>query len=185
MEMKIIRISLIARLFVVCFSFSLQSAQVTIPVTKTATLDSSDKDSGCLLFKFDLPEGLNGAFIDYAELLFQVEPEPSTSRRVVLGGFPLTKEWNEDNLSWTDIGSAYIDTLMATCLSSKQQDGLTSLDITEIARLWAEGKTSNFGLILRDLDRRDGKLKLEQSSHFSEGMKAEVRIFYTASQIKK
>ncbi len=183
--MKIIRIFLIAALFVVCFNFSAQSAQVIIPVSKTATIDSLSKDSGSLLFKFDLPEELNGVFIDYAELLFEVEPEPTSSRRVVLGGFPLSKDCKLDNLSWTDISSACIDTLMATCLSSKQQDGLTSLDITEIARLWVEKEISNFGLLLMDLDRPDGKLKLEQNPNLPDGIKAQVRIFYTARKLNK
>lgn len=183
--MKRTRILLIAVSFILFAALGVESAQLTIPVTQTATVDSLSKDSGSLLFKFDLPEELNGAFIDYAELLFRLEPEPSTSHRLVLAGFPLKKDWNEDNLSWNEISSAYVDTLMATCLISREDEPPTWLDITEIVRLWVEQKIANFGVVLMDLDRPDGKLKLEQSSHFPEGIKAQVRIFYTAREVQK
>jgi len=187
--MKIIKLLLIAALFIVCFSFSVQSAQVTIPVTNGATIDSTSSDAGRLLFKFALPQELDGACIDYAELLFEVKPEPSSTRRIVIGGFALNKDWDARSISWTEPwtsdGGDYIDTLMATCLNSKEEKRLTSLDITEIVRLWVEEKVSNFGLILMDSDRENGKLKLQQSSILPEGVKAQVRVFYTAGAVNK
>lgn len=186
--MKKTRILFISASFFLFLSFSVQSAELTISVTQTATIDSISSDAGRLLFKFDLPEELNDAFIDYADLLFKGEPQPSSSRRVVIGGFPLFKDWDEENVSWTkpwaDDGGDYIDTLMATCLNSKVENNLTSLDITEIVTLWAEEKISNFGLILMDLDRSDGKLKLLQSSKLPQGIKGQVRVFYTGMEKK-
>lgn len=187
--MERIRILLIGISLFVFLCFSIHAAQVNFSVVQTATIDSTSSDAGRLLFKFDLPEELDEAFIDYAELLFKAEPKPASLRRVVVGGFPLTKDWNEGNVSWTnpwtDDGGDYIDTIMATCLNSKEEARLTSLDITEILRLWIEEEISNFGLVLMDLDREDGKLKLQQSSKLPEGIKAEIRIFYTPRKVDK
>jgi hypothetical protein len=187
--MKRTGIFLIAISLFTFLGFSVQAAQLNISVSQTATIDLTNSDAGRLLFKFDLPQELSKGFIDYAELIFKSEPEPSSSNRVIISGFPLTKSWDEKSVSWTNPwttgGGDYLDTIMATCLNPKQKTRLTSLDITEIVRMWVEEIIPNYGLILMDADRVDGKLKLQQSPKLPEGIKAQVRIFYTPRKIDK
>lgn len=176
-------------LVIISFTLDAQAAEVTVSVTQAATIDSQCLDAGRLLFKFDLPKELNGAFIDYAEVIFKAEPIPVSSRRAVIGGFPLSNDWNESSVSWnypwSSDGGDYVDTIMASCLVSDSEQRLTSLDVTEILRLWVEKKISNFGLILMDLDRADGKLKLQETTMLPQGAKAQVRVFYTGPEVKK
>ena len=187
--MKRTGIFLIAISLFTFLSFGIQAAQLNIPVSHTATIDSISSDAGRILLKFDLPEELDKAFIDYAEVFFKAEPNPSSTHRVVISGFPLTRSWDKQTVSWsspwTNDGGDYVDTIMVTCLDSKQESKLTSLDITGIVRLWIEEEISNFGLILMDSDREDGKLKLQESSKLPEDIKAQVRIFYTPRKIGK
>ena len=185
--MKRMRIFLITVSFFIFLSLGVQAAQLNITVSQTATIDSTNSDAGRLIFKFDLPEELSKGFIDYAELVFKSKPELLSSHSVIISGFPLTKSWDEENVSWTNPwttgGGDYLDTIMATCLNPKQKTRLTSLDITQIVRMWVEEKIPNYGLILMDADRVDGKLKLQQSLKLPEGTKAQVRIFYTPKEV--
>jgi len=161
------------------------SAEVTIPVSQTAVICSGfDSNYGRLLFKFDLPKELDSAFIDYAEIVFKAEPEPSyaDAKLVVVGAFPVTNDWTADNvtwsLPWSNPGGDYIDSIYDSALLLKSDGYEIGLDITQITRLWAEKSLSNYGLILLAVDP-DCFLKLSHHSSFEKNGNVEVKIYYT------
>lgn len=178
-----------AALMVVSLPLNAQAGEKIIPVTETATIDPYTANAGRLLFRFDLPEDLDGAFIDYAELLFKVDSEPPSSHCIVIGGFPVSTDWDQETVSWsnpwTNTGGDHLDTVMATCLDSRTENRLTSLDITEIVKFWVEKKIDNFGVILLDLDPAEKKLKLQETTLLPQGTQAQVRIFYTGPEVKR
>lgn len=165
------------------FASFLNGAELNIEVTKTATIDSTNSSAyGRLLFKFELPSHLEKSSIDYAELIFKAEPNISNTRLVVLSAYPLTRDWEENNVSWnspwTDEGGDYIDTLGLSGLLLKSKDYKIALDITEILRLWVDNSLSNYGLILIPLEP-EYSLKLLHHPDLSDDVDAKVRIFYT------
>ncbi len=179
-------------LLVICFFFLfaafLNGAELKIEVIKTATIDSTNKSFyGRLLFKFDLPSQLEEGFIDYAEIIFKSEPNMSNARTVVLGAYPLTRDWEENDVAWdspwTDEGGDYIDSLGLSGLLLKSKDYRIALDITQIVRLWVKKSLSNYGLVLIPLES-EYSLKLLHHPDLPDDVNAEVRIFFTAKEKK-
>jgi len=161
------------------------SAEVTIPVSQTAVICSGfDSNYGRLLFKFDLPKELDSAFIDYSEIIFKAEPEPSYSnaKLIVIAAYPLSRDWSADNVSWTspwtNPGGDYIDSIYCSALLFKSEDYQIGLDITPLVRLWIDNSLSNYGLILLPLGS-DCSLKLSRHSSLENNANALVKIYYT------
>lgn len=182
------KILLLSICFFFLFANLLNAGELTIKVTKKATIDSTNSsDYGRLLFKFDLPSQLKKSFIDYAEIVLKTEPDISNARLVALFAYPLTKNWEENNVSWnspwTSEGGDYIDSLGFSGLLLKSKDYRIALDITEIVRLWVNKSLSNYGLILFPLEP-EYSLKLLHHPDLSENVDAEVRIFYTGKDKK-
>jgi len=163
----------------------LNSAELTIPVSQTAVICSGfDSNYGRLLFKFDLPKELDSAFIDYSEIIFKAEPEPSYSnaKLIVIGAFPLSRDWSVDYVFWSapwlNPGGDYIDSIYCSALLLKSDDYEIGLDITQIVRLWGENSLFNYGLILMSLGS-ECPFKFSHHSSLEKNANAEVKIYYT------
>ena len=141
-------------------------------------------DAGRILVKFDLPEQLTGALIDYAELMFTATPDTGLGYICILGAFPVTKSWQSGVVSWSggwdNAGGDYTDSSYACSLIRTSPDQITRIDISEIVQSWVDGDLPNFGLIIMPLENPNRFLKLHSTQGFAPNVKAKVRIFYTA-----
>jgi hypothetical protein len=173
-------------LVVLAFSVIAESAYLETSVTQVATISpNQSSDFGRLLFKFDLPEQLNGVIIDYAELIFIATPDTGSSYICLMGAYPLTRNWESANLSWsggwTTPGGDFTDTIYSSSLIRSSTERLTRIDITDIMQMWMDGTITNYGLMVIPLEDSARFLKLHANSAWSPEVKAKVRIFYTIS----
>ncbi len=173
-----------AILFLLVLCASANSAYWEDSVSTLGTIaPNQGAEFGRLLFKFDLPNELDGAVIDYAELIFTATPDTGTSYICLMGVFPVSTSWESANLSWssgwTNSGGDYVDSIFSTCLIRRSEDKLTRADITDVAQLWADGTLPNYGLIVMPLEDLGRYLKLHESSSLPQGVKAKVRVFYS------
>jgi hypothetical protein len=171
-------------LVVLAFSVSAKSAYWETSVTQVATISPNpSSDFGRLLFKFDLPDQLNGSTIDYAELLFTATADTGSSYICLMGAYPLTKNWESANLSWSDgwttAGGDFADSIYSCCLIRNSTELLTQMDITDIVQMWVDGTLTNYGLIVMPLEDSNRFLKLHTNPQLSLDAKAKVRIFFT------
>jgi hypothetical protein len=140
-------------------------------------------DAGRILVKFELPEQLNGALIDYAELMFTATPDTGSGYICILGAFPVTKNWESGVVSWSggwdNAGGDYTDSMYACSLIRTSPDLITRIDISGIVQSWVDGDLPNYGLIIMPLENPNRFLKLHSTPGFAPNIKAKVRIFYT------
>ncbi|MFQ6002927.1 MAG: DNRLRE domain-containing protein [Candidatus Zixiibacteriota bacterium] len=177
---------LLSFLFLLAFSVIANSAFWEASVTQVATISpNQSSDFGRLLFRFDLPDQLNGVTIDYAELVFTATADTGESYICLMGAYPLTKSWEPANISWsegwTTAGGDFTDTIYTSCLIGSSTERLTRIDITDIVQMWVQGTISNYGLIVMPLEDSGRFLKLHTNPKFPPNVKAKVRIFYTTS----
>jgi len=171
-------------LFLLVLCAVANSAYWESSVTQVGILSPSQgSDYGRLLFKFDLPEQLNGAVIDYAELRFTATPDTAGGYICLMGAFPVTKSWDSANLSWSsgwsNSGGDYADTIYSSCVIRTSTDRLTRADITDIVQMWVDGTLDNHGVILMPLEDSGRFMKLHTGVNLPPSVKAKVRIFYT------
>jgi hypothetical protein len=174
-------------LFLLVLCASAHPAYWESSVTQVGTLSpGQNSDYGRLLFKFDLPEQVNGAFIDYAELRFTATPDTGSSYICLMGVFPVATSWESANLSWSsgwsNPGGDYIDTIYSSCVIRTSTDRLTRADITEIVQMWVDSTLTNNGVILMPLEDGSRFMKLHDTNGFPQGVKAKVRVFYSERQ---
>lgn len=179
------KIILFSLLLLLAFSVTANSAVWQTSVTQVATISPNpSSDFGRLLFKFDLPEQLNGVTIDYAELIFSATPDTGNSYICLMGAYPLTKSWESANLSWsfgwTTPGGDFADTIYSSCLIGSSTERLSRLDITDIVQMWVDGSLTNYGLLIMPLEDSDRFLKLHTNPQLPPGTKVKVKIFFTA-----
>lgn len=173
-------------LVLLVFSVTARSAYWEGTVTQVATISPNESSSfGRLLFKFDLPDQLNGFFIDYAELIFTATPDTGSSYICLMGAHPLTTNWQSGNLSWSDSwttpGGDFVDTIYSCCLIRTSTERLTRMDVTDIVHMWLDGTLTNYGLIVMPMEDSNRFVKLHANPQLPPGVKAKVRIFYTAA----
>jgi hypothetical protein len=178
------KIILLSFLMLFAFCMTADSAYWETTVTQVGTISPNPSSGfGRLLFKFDLPEQLNGVTIDYAELVFIATPDTGRSYICLMVACPLTNNWASANLSWSDgwttPGGDFTDTIYSTCLIRTSQDRLTRMDITDIVQMWVDGTLTNHGLIMMPLEDSNRFLKLHTNPQWSPDVKAKVRIFFT------
>lgn len=171
-------------LLLLAFSVVANSAFWESSVTEVGTISPNlTSEFGRLLFKFNLPDELNGCFIDYAELNFTATPDSGTSYICLMGAFPVTKSWESANLSWSDgwtnSGGDYADSIYSSCLIRSSTDRVTRIDITDIVQMWVDGTLTNHGLIVMPLEDSERFLKLHTSPNLPPNVEAKVRVFYT------
>jgi hypothetical protein len=175
---------LLSFLMLLAFFVTANSAYWEASVTQVATISPNPSSGfGRLLFKFDLPDQLNGVTIDYAELVFIATPDTGRSYICLMGAYPLTKNWESANLSWSDgwttPGGDFTDTIYSTCLIRSSQDRVTRMDITDIVQMWVDSTLTNHGLIMMPLEDSNRFLKLHTDPQWPPDEKAKVRIFFT------
>ena len=171
-------------LIVLAFSLAANSAYWESPVKQVASISPKlSSQFGRLLFKFDLPQQLDGVIIDYAELVFTATPDTGSGYICLMGAYPVTKDWKSDNLSWseawTNTGGDYADSIYSTGVIRTSTDRPTRMDITDIVQMWADGDLANYGLILMPLEDLGRFLKLHTTPGLPEGAKAKVRVYFT------
>jgi hypothetical protein len=171
-------------LFLLVLCAGANSAYWESSVAQVGTLSPSQgSDYGRLLFKFDLPEQLNGAIIDYAELRFTATPDTASGYICLMGAFPMTKSWQTGTLSWsegwTEAGGDYTDTIYSTGVIRTSTDRLSRMDITDIVQMWVDSTLVNHGVILMPLEDSDRFMQLHTGVNLPPSVKAKVRIFYT------
>jgi hypothetical protein len=171
-------------MFILAFPLVAHSAFWESEVTQVGTIGPrANSDYGRLIFKFDLPEQLNGVIIDYAELIFAAAPDTGSGFVCLMGAFPVTRSWEAAGLSWsgswTNSGGDYTDSIYSTCLIRNSRDRLTRMDITDIVQMWVDITSTNHGLIVMPLESSNRFLKLHDSNKLPPGVKAKVRVFYS------
>ena len=181
MKKKMIFLSL---LLLLVFSVTAESARWETSVTQVGTISpNQSSDFGRLLFKFNLPDELNGVTIDYAELIFTATTDTGSSYICLMGAYPLTKNWESANLSWSDgwttPGGDFADTICSSSLIRSSSEQLTRIDITDIVQMWVEGSLANYGLVVMPLEDSSRFLKLHANSQLPPNVLAKVRVFYT------
>jgi hypothetical protein len=179
------KIILLSFLMLLAFFITANSAYWEATVTQAGTISLNPSSGfGRLLFKFDLPEQLNGVTIDYAELVFIATPDTGRSYICLMVAYPLTKKWESANLSWSDgwtnPGGDFADTIYSTCLIRSSTEHPTRMDITDIVQMWVDGTLTNHGLIMMPLEDSNRFLKLHTNPQWSPDVKTKVRIFFTA-----
>jgi hypothetical protein len=176
---------LLGFLLLSAFCSSASAALWETPVAQVATISPNEASSfGRLLFRFDLPDQLAGATVDYAELIFTATPDTGNSYICFMGAYPLTKNWEAEDISWseawTNAGGDFADSIFSSGLIGVTTNRLTRLDITDMVQMWVVGTSANYGLIVMPLEDSDRFLKLHSNAQLPPNVMAKVRIFYTA-----
>jgi hypothetical protein len=125
---------------------------LSVEINSGAYLLNADSTQGRLLLKFNMPSGLTGAEIAFAELLVPLTVTIPDSSMLAVECHPLLTAWNEGEISWEDLG----DTLSPEVVSEKGHRFATSTEgnqeayfnITDFIRDWQDSTVVNNGLIL-------------------------------------
>jgi hypothetical protein len=154
------------------------------PITQWGVISPHPNSvSGRILVKFSLPEQLNGAFIDYAELTFTATPDTGSSYICLLGAFPVTKSWESGVVSWSggwdNAGGDYIESTYACSLIRTSPDQPTRIDVSEIVSMWVDGTIPNYGLIIMPLEDSNRFFELHSTAGLPANIMAKVRIFFS------
>jgi hypothetical protein len=170
--------------FVLSLSLAASSAYWESSTIEIGSISpNTPTEFGRLLFKFDLPEQMDGATIDYAVLLFTATPDTGSSYICLMGAFPVTKSWASATLFWTEgwtkSGGDYADTIYCTGVIRTSTDELSWMDITDIVQMWADTTLTNYGVMVMPLEDSDRFLKLHDTPGLPPTAKAKVRIYYT------
>jgi len=176
-------------LILLAFCVTANSAYWESAVTKVGFISPNpSSDFGRILFQFDLPSQLNGALIDYAELIFTATPDTGNSYICLLGAYPITKSWDSTSLSWsfgwTNSGGDYTDSIYSTCLIRTSSDKVTRIDVTDIVQMWVDRTLANHGFIVMPIEDSNRFLKLHATPSLGHDVKAKVRVFYSREAIE-
>jgi len=170
----------------VAFSLQARGANLEVEVTDLATISSGDTTR--FLLQFDLPSGLEGSTIDYAQLLFTAQADSGSEESLDIAGYRVTTEWDMGLVSWdhpwANPGGDYNDSSLTVSTISGQESERVNLDITGISSAWVKGRP-NYGLILKALLKKGRNFTVVQDPEFPPGVKAEVKVYYTAPEVSK
>ncbi len=158
---------------------------VILPITKAvpvASVDSAKVEK--FLIKFDLSSIPHGSTIDLAEMNLKVEVDTG-KKYVELALFPVTSDWSEESLLLTEDQVSYTDTILTTETIDVTSGKVVDLNVTRIVTEWFKGTLLNKGLMVAPLENNFDIKSLSSISSVMQNVVAEVKIFYTAPEVKK
>jgi len=182
------RIGLLIWVVFVAMVLCLQArgANLEVQVTDLATISSGDTTR--FLLQFDMPSGLEGSTIDYAQLLFKAQPDSGSEEPLDIAGYRVTTHWEMGSVSWDypwiNPGGDYNDSSLTLSTISGPESESVSLDITGILSAWVNGKPG-YGLIIKPLIEEGRDFTVVQDPEFPPGVKTEVKVYYTAPEVSK
>ena len=170
----------------VASALQVRGANLEVEVTDMATISAGDTTR--FLLRFDLPSELEGSTIDYAELRFRAQPDSGSEEPLDIAGYRLTTQWDMGSVNWdypwANPGGDYSDSTLTVSTISGEENQRVSLDLTGMLSAWAKGRP-NYGLILKSLIEKGRNLTVVQDPEFPPGVKAEVKVYYTAQEVSK
>ncbi|MCX5801406.1 MAG: DNRLRE domain-containing protein [Candidatus Eisenbacteria bacterium] len=134
---------------------------------KVAVISPSDNSNTSeLLMKFAMPEVLSGHSVDFANLTFQANCGGQEDA-VVLQAFALTRDWDEETVSWTmpwqTRGGDCNKRSSAHCISEKGCREPLQFDLTDVVNGWLEEPSKNFGVLVKVSGPFSGGLSTDKS----------------------
>lgn len=131
---------------------SAMADSLDVEVSQGAFVYNADSSDARLLIEFALPEVLQGAQIQFAELrvpIISIIPDTSI---LTLYCRPLLLSWNEGDVVWEDIGDSP-DTLVVSRRgahygTSELGSQTAYFNITSVVKKWLNSTMDNNGLIL-------------------------------------
>lgn len=182
------RYSLLALLLCGLFlsASSLGAATLEIPIDEVTELSPPDSlQAGRFLIKFSLPEELDGATIDFAQLEIKFGIEQQVNRPVTFECCALVKGWDAETVTWSqpwsNPGGDLSDSNKTVFVLYSGGETLCRANITHLVQAWANGET-NYGLILKAMQDKNLSLSRLDSSALPPGVKARVKVWYTSRE---
>lgn len=161
-----------------------QAAELSIPVSTVANVNSEDQSHHGVLTKFDLPSNLLNCTIDLAEMYFVVSSDSSKASIFDLIAYSVKTSWNVENVSWSDVANQLNDSLITSGVVNKEVTETPRLNITHIVQAWIDGSLTNHGLLIMSLEDPSNSISFERYPDASPQVKAVVKIYYTATRKK-
>jgi len=170
----------------VAFALQARGANLEVRVTDIAAISSGDTTR--FLLQFDLPSELDESTIDYARLLFTAQVDSGSEEPLDIAGYRVTAHWEMSSVSWEhpwiNPGGDYNDSTLSLSTISGQESERVSLDITGILSAWVKGKPG-YGLIIKPLIEKGRDFTVVQDPEFPPGVKAKIKVYYTAPEVMK
>jgi hypothetical protein len=131
------------------------AAPVSVPVADLAVITNPESATETRsLMRFDLPEELAGATIEFAVVEFTASVSSSDAAGVLtLDAFPVTTEWSGDSAVWAEgwstPGGDFERSVHAVWTTVSGESSVVRLDATDMVAGWASGAYPNRGLLVR------------------------------------
>ncbi|MCI0405856.1 MAG: hypothetical protein L0Z48_03730 [candidate division Zixibacteria bacterium] len=162
------------------FSSPIWAESIKITTTTSATADKvGEVDRPGLLFKFELPEELEGARIDLAYLRFKVEAD-SAQEAIGLLVRPMVESWSSGS-KLASLSGSTASPHHANFGRLSFNSGSGKIEITQAVKAWQSGELPNRGLLVYPDEEKESAFQLK---NLPNGGVAELEIFYTGAEKK-
>jgi hypothetical protein len=179
---------LLAMLAVLVISPSLRAEMATLFISSddysVISNPENSKDKN-VIFKFDIPEELEGVEIHFAELTIKPSFSQTGIRHVGIAMFALAQEVSISTASWSIWNDAESNIAFhrgAFELFDTDTEDEVSFNLTHWIEKCLDDDFSNFGFLLKTDSNADEDLSLSTSNSFPDGAVGKVSIYYAKNE---
>jgi len=159
--------------------------EAAFDIAQVATIYPDDYSTTRLLAGPQLPFPDSAIIIDRAYLNLIVEPTAADTTFISVRLYPVTVDWNADNVTWdspwTNPGGDFNDvnySEYAITLPGQQE---IQIDLTDLCMRWADGRLPYFGFIIEVADFSQAPLQFVFDYEHNGGF-GRIVISYTTMQ---
>ncbi len=165
---------------------SLGAATLEIPIEKVVELSPPDSlHAARFLINFSLPEEVDGATVDFAQLEISLGIEQTENRPVTLECCALVTDWDAGTVSWSqpwsNPGGDISDSNKTVLALYSGGEMLCRANITHLLQAWVDG-APNYGLILKAVRDKNLSLSRLDGPNLPPGVKARIKVWYTSKE---
>ena len=160
------------------------AAQIEIELADAvAVIDAPDVPEDGYLLRFELPDALRGAEVEFAVLEFRADVEADgQSEGLTIEAFAALEEWDPESAgAGTDRGgAALVDRgCHAMWAAETGSSSLVRLDVTDMVKRWHDEPSANHGLVVTTSVGESGGITPELEAEGERGSTVTLTVWYS------
>ncbi|MBU2626483.1 MAG: DNRLRE domain-containing protein [candidate division Zixibacteria bacterium] len=177
-------VTVVAALSLLVVASVATAAKLTVDILSiTPVLNAERGGSSQALLKFDVPEQLQGARIDLAEICVEVDGGADSTRPLGVMISPVMQDWDVTPAGLISQDISHNDTLgVAFFLRNESYSQRADLNITEVLQSWIDGEATNKGFLIKAMGATNARMELATPWFLPGGLMAQVKVHYTAPE---
>jgi len=172
------RLTLAVVLLVLLVGTSFAGHALLEPAGSLALKAEEQSPASRIVVKFDLSSIPKDSRIDLAELIVTVNSDTALGKRAGVQVFAAESNWATAAVAST-AEVATTDSLMMSSFVRTGEEQHLEINVTELVKLWREGKVENHGFVLMVRNNSDRLFAAKQTGA---GIEAHLRVFFSGSK---